>query len=95
VLPQPARAKWTLAPHGIGFEKICVYRTPLIAWAVYRWQSLQRVAGEDRPNFEPGSDAPTVPTKASSLENLHADEWEIGAESATLTAYAEAGLTRF
>lgn len=60
------------------FEKICVYRTTPIAWAVYRWQSLHRVAGEDWPNFEPGSDAPTVPRNASALENLRADEWEIG-----------------
>ena len=60
------------------FEQVCVHRTPLIAWAVYRWQSLHRVAGEDWPNFEPGADAPTVPTRISSLENLHADEWEIG-----------------
>jgi hypothetical protein len=60
------------------FEKICVYRTPLIAWAVYRWQSLRRVAGEDWPNFEPGSDASTVPRNASTLASLGADEWEIG-----------------
>jgi hypothetical protein len=36
------------------------------------------VEGEDWPNFEPGSDAPTVPTQASSLANLNADEWELG-----------------
>jgi hypothetical protein len=60
------------------FETVCVYRTPLLAWAVYRWQSLHRVAGEDWPNFEAGSDAPTVPTNVSALENLRADEWEVG-----------------
>jgi hypothetical protein len=60
------------------FEKVCVYRTRLIAWAVYRWQSLHRVAGEDWPNFEPGSNAPTVPRNASALQDLRADEWEVG-----------------
>jgi hypothetical protein len=60
------------------FEKVCVYRSRFVAWAVYEWQSLHRVAGEDWPNFEPYSGAPTVPRQVDSLEGLHADQWEIG-----------------
>jgi hypothetical protein len=60
------------------FEKVCVYRSRFVAWAVYEWQSLHRVGGEDWPNFEPDSDAPTVPRQVATLEALHADQWEIG-----------------
>jgi hypothetical protein len=60
------------------YEKVCVHRSRFVAWALYRWQSLQRVAGEDWPNFEPDSDARTVPRQAARLNGLHADQWEIG-----------------
>jgi hypothetical protein len=60
------------------YEFVCVYRSRFVAWAVYKWQSLQRVAGEDWPNFEPYSDAPTVPRHVSALNGLRADQWEIG-----------------
>jgi hypothetical protein len=60
------------------YEKVCVHRSRFVAWALYKWQSLHRVAGEDWPNFEPHSDAPTAPRRASRLNGLHADQWEVG-----------------
>ena len=64
--------------HPDAYEKVCVYRSRLVAWAVYKWQSLYRVGGDDWPNFEPDSDAPTVPRQADRLDGLHADQWEVG-----------------
>jgi hypothetical protein len=60
------------------WEKVCVHRSRFVARAFYKWQSLHRVAGEDWPNFEPDSDAPTVPTQVGRLSGLRADQWEIG-----------------
>jgi hypothetical protein len=60
------------------YEKVCVHRSRFVAWALYKRQSLGSVAGEDWPNFEPYSDAPTVPRQAARLGGLHADQWEIG-----------------
>jgi hypothetical protein len=59
-------------------QEVCVFRSRFVAWAVYKWQSLQRVASEDWPNFEPYSDAPTAPTQVSALDGLRADQWELG-----------------
>jgi hypothetical protein len=64
--------------HPDAYEFVCVYRSPFMARAVYKWQSLQGVAGEDWPNFEPYSDAPTIPAQVTALDGLHADQWEIG-----------------
>ena len=60
------------------YEKVCVHRSRFVAWALYKWQSLARVAGEDWPNFEPYSDAPTVPRQVARLRELRADQWEVG-----------------
>ena len=59
------------------FETVCVYRFEPVARFAYTWQTLYEVSGNDTPNFEPGSDAITVP-HAIGLLNPQADEWEIG-----------------
>jgi hypothetical protein len=60
-----------------GFQTVCTYKSELLARAIYKWQSLYRVAGEDWPNFESWSDSPATPKNDETL-NSHADEWEIG-----------------
>ena len=63
--------------HPDAYEFVCVDRSRFVAWAMYKRQSLPRGASEDWPNFEPFSDARTVPREASALNGLRADQWEI------------------
>jgi hypothetical protein len=60
------------------YEMVCVYRSRLMAWTVYKWQSLEGVAGEDWPNFEPSSDARVTPKRAASRVAISAEAWEVG-----------------
>jgi hypothetical protein len=73
------------------FEKVCVYRSRFVAWAANEWQSLNRVGGEDWPNFEPDADARTVPRHVASLEGLRADQWRSAAGSVIPTRSAGSG----
>lgn len=59
-------------------QTVCVYGSGDAARETYESQSLAEVAGEDWPNFEPGSNAPTVPSNVDLLDALDAEEWEIG-----------------
>jgi hypothetical protein len=76
-----AKAAWSVSGDAFAdpaaFETVCVYRLEPIAWSLYKWQSLDRVGGNDWPNFEPWSDGPTVP-KAIGLFAPQAEQWEIG-----------------
>jgi hypothetical protein len=59
-------------------QTVCAFETEELARHAYASQSLLDVAGEDWPNFEPGSNAATVPAAAHTLDALAADEWEVG-----------------
>jgi hypothetical protein len=59
-------------------QGVCVFSDEGGADDMYESMSLPSVAGEDWPNFEGGSDVETSPTRASELDDLAADEWEIG-----------------
>jgi hypothetical protein len=57
---------------------VCVFETEEAAADAYDSQSLPELAGENWENFEPGSEAATVPTDLDSLDMLSSDEWELG-----------------
>jgi hypothetical protein len=59
-------------------QGVCVFADEDGADDMYESMSLRDVAGEDWPNFEAGSDVETSPRRASELDDLAADEWEIG-----------------
>ena len=62
----------------VGSQTVCTYKSELLARAVYKYQSLPRVATEaDWPNFETWSATEPTPRHATTLES-DADEWEIG-----------------
>jgi hypothetical protein len=56
-------------------QVVCVFSGEDEADDAYDSLSLADVAGEDWPNFDSGE---TKPTNASGLDDLAADEWEIG-----------------
>jgi hypothetical protein len=76
-----AKAAWSVSgdpfAQAAAFETVCVYRREPVAWSVYKWQSLYEVGGDDWPNFESWSDAPTVP-RAIRLPKPQAEQWEVG-----------------
>jgi hypothetical protein len=59
------------------FVTVCAYDLELEAWSVYKSQSLYEVGGNDWPNFESWSDAPTAPGTRP-LVGPEAEQWEIG-----------------
>jgi hypothetical protein len=74
--------EWTLGGEYAGSpsvdQDVCVFADEDGAADAYGSMSLGDVAGEDWPNFERGSDVETSPRRASELDDLAADEWEIG-----------------
>jgi hypothetical protein len=59
-------------------QSVCIFAEEGDASDSYASLSLSEVAGEDWPNFDPAANAKTAPTNASGLDDLAADEWEIG-----------------
>jgi hypothetical protein len=59
-------------------EVLCFRDDEPAAESAYQSQSLERVAGNDWPNFEPSAKARIHPKGVASLEPLRADQWEIG-----------------
>jgi hypothetical protein len=59
-------------------QGVCVFADEDGADDMYESMSLPGVAGEDWQNFEDNSAVEPSPTRASELDDLAADEWEIG-----------------
>ena len=59
-------------------QSVCVFPEEGDARDAYASLSLFEVGGENWPNFERASSATTAPADVSDLDDLAADEWEIG-----------------
>jgi hypothetical protein len=57
---------------------VCVFADEDGAEDMYGSMALADVGGEDWPNFYRGADVDPTPRRASELDDLAADEWEIG-----------------
>lgn len=60
------------------YQDVCVFADEDGADDMYESMSLPDVGGEDWPNFYDDPDIDPTPKRASELDDLAADEWEIG-----------------